>query len=247
LARLIVLVVGTLGVAWTAPSGAAAALYNLLGAPQASFVWSPLLPRIGEPTTLTSTSSVIGSRITSYAWDFSDNGPFGVFENGGPVASVSYATPGQHVVRLRVGAANGLASVAAETITMAPLPESAGVLYPFPTVRISGTDFPFRVRIKRLAVKAPSGARINVTCRHAGCPVRAASRTATSAVGHATWVTLRRFQRSFPAGSVLEVRVSRPGKIGAYTRFEVRRRKFPVRRDSCLDPAGVKPIPCPSS
>jgi PKD repeat protein len=245
LARLIVLFVGTLGALCAAPGGAAAAVYNLLGAPKASFVWSPQLPRIGEPTTLTSTSSVIGSHITSYAWDFSDNGPFGAFENGGPVASVSYGTPGQHVVRLRVTAANGLSNIAAETITMAALPESAGVLNPFPIVRISGRDFPFRVRIKRLAVKAPAGARISVTCRHAGCPVRAAARTAKA--GHATWVTFRRFERSFAAGSLLEIRVSRAGKIGSYTRFQVRRRRFPLRHDSCLSAAGIKPIPCPSS
>ena len=35
-------------------------------------------------------------------------------------------------------------------------------------------------------------------------------------------------------------------KIGAYTSFAVRRGKLPVRSDACLDPAGVKPIPCPS-
>jgi hypothetical protein len=50
----------------------------------------------------------------------------------------------------------------------------------------------------------------------------------------------------FPAGAILEVRVSRPGTIGAYTRFHVRRRKLPVRSDSCLDARGVKPIACPS-
>jgi hypothetical protein len=247
LTRLIVVLAGTLSGIWAVPNGVAAAVYNLRASPMASFVWSPQLPQIGDPVTVTSTSSGRGSPLTSYAWDFSDNGPFGAFQPGGPVGSVAFATPGSHVVRLRVGAADGLTSVAAATITMTAPPASAGVLYPFPMVRIWGTDFPFAVRITRLAVRAPVGARIAVTCGHARCPARATRRTAPSMAGHLTWVRFRQFERVFRAGAVLEVRVSQPGKIGAYTRFHIRRRKLPVRRDSCLDRAGVKPIACPRS
>ena len=208
-------------------------------------MWSPQLPHIGDPITLTSTSSEVGSRITGYAWDFADNGPFGAFETGGPVASASFATPAPHVVRLRVTANNGLSSIAAKTITMTPPPASAGVMYPFPIVRIRGRDFRDRVKITQLAVKAPLGARIKVTCNSRRCPARSASRMAASKRGQAAWVTFQRFKRSLPAGVTLEVRVSRNGEIGSYTRFHVRRRKLPVRADSCLDPAGVKPIACP--
>ena len=62
------------------------ALYNLRGAPIASFVWSPQLPHIGDPITVRSTSIGVGSPLTKYAWDFADNGPFGEFEEGAPVA-----------------------------------------------------------------------------------------------------------------------------------------------------------------
>jgi hypothetical protein len=222
------------------------ALYNLHGAPVASFVWSPQFPRIGEPITLTSTSRTLGSRIVRYAWDFADNGPFGAFEEGGPVAGASFATPAPHVVRLRVTAADGLSSIAAQTITMTPPPATARVMYPFPTVRISGRDLRLGVRITQLAVKAPTGAWINVTCRSRRCPARSASRVATAKRGRATWVTFRQFHRFLPAGLTLQVRVSRNREIGSYTRFHVRRRKLPVRTDSCLDPSGVKPIACPS-
>src|SRR5947208_2342890 len=54
------------------------------------------------------------------------------------------------------------------------------------------------------------------------------------------------FQRFLRAGVSLTVRVSKGTNIGAFTRFAVRRGKLPVRADSCLDPAGIKPIPCPS-
>lgn len=245
-ARLIVVIAAALST-WVVPRSAAAALYNLHATPLASFVWSPQLPQIGDPVTVMSTSSARGSQITSFAWDFSDNGPFGRFQQGGPVASVAFATPGPHVVRLRVGAADGLTSIAAETITMTEPPRSAGVLYPFPIVRIRGMDFPLRVKISRLAVKAPIGATIAVTCRDARCPAKAARRVAPAKAGHGAWVPFRQFERAIPAGAILEVRVSQPGKIGAYMRFHVRRRKFPVRSDSCLDLAGTKPIACPRS
>jgi hypothetical protein len=229
------------------PSGAEAALYTLHAAPLASFVWSPQLPKIGDNVIVNSTSSARGSPITSYAWDFSDNGPFGRFERGGPVASVGFATPGPHVVRLRVATADGLTSVAAETITMSPLPTSAGVMYPFPLISIRGRDFSSGVRISRLAVKAAGGARIAVTCGHGRCPAKSARRIARSKSGHASWVSIRRFERFLPAGVILQVRVWQPGKIGAYTRFHVRRRKLPVRSDSCLDLGATRPIACPRS
>jgi hypothetical protein len=247
LTRLAVAVAATLGGISALPSGSAAALYNLRATPTASFTWSPQAPQIGDPVTLTSTSTVIGSRIANYAWDFADNGPFGAFKEGGPVASVAYATPGSHVVRLRVTAADGLTDVAAQTITMAPPPASAGVMYPFPTVSIRGRDLRSGVRIKRLAVRAPVGSSIAIACSRARCPARTARRTAPSRRGRETWLSFRKFQSILPAGAVLEVRVSQPGKIGAYTRFHVRRRGLPVRSDSCLDLAAVKPIACPRS
>ena len=244
--RLVGIFAVSLVVGGAFPSGALAALYNLRGSPIASFVWSPSAPRIGDPITLRSTSKPVGGAITRYAWDLSDNGTFGVFQEGGPIASVSFATPAPHVVRLRVRAADGLASGAAATITMTPPPESASVLNPFPVVSIRGADLPFRVRIRRLAVHAPAGVTIAVTCSHAHCPVRRARRVLRSNAPRATWVRFRAFERFFPAGAVLEVRVSKPGDVGAYTRFHVRARKLPTRRDSCLEPAGPKPIACPA-
>ncbi len=246
MARLIVMAVVTVALGAGAANSAMGALYNLRASPVASFVWSPALPHVGDPITLSSTSLAIGSRIVRYSWDFSDNGPFGLFREGGRVASVSYATPAPHTVRLRVTTADGLSDVAAETIAMGQPPESAGVLYPFPVVSIRGRDFPFRVRITRLAVKAPARSRITVTCTHAHCPARGARRIVGGRTGHAHWTRLRLFERFFPAGALLEIRVAWPGKIGAYTRFHVRRRRFPTRRDSCLDPAGREPIACPA-
>jgi hypothetical protein len=45
----------------------------------------------------------------------------------------------------------------------------------------------------------------------------------------------------------LEILISKPGEIGKYTRFTVRRHRLPLRVDTCLDPSGVSPVVCPSS
>jgi len=223
-----------------------ASLYDLRAAPRAAFVWTPLFPHIGEPITLTSTSTEPGGRITRYAWDFHDNGTFGAFEEGGPVAGASFATPAPHVIRLRVTDRDGLSSIAAETIRMTAPAPSVHIMDPFPIVRIRGRTFAKRVRIRQLAVKAPAGARIRVRCR-GRCPVRSASLLSAPRAGRVKWVRVRRFERSFPAGAALEVRVSRNAEIGAFTRFAVRRHKLPLRSDSCLDAGGSRPIACPSS
>jgi hypothetical protein len=46
------------------------------------------------------------------------------------------------------------------------------------------------------------------------------------------------------AGAILEIKISKPGQIGKYTRFVIRHGKLPTRIDGCLDAAGVKPIAC---
>src|SRR5256885_4305464 len=110
---------GTLGLL---PAGALRALeppaatYKLSAAPVASFRWFPSSPRLGERFSLVSTSSDLTSPIVAFAWDVADNGPFGAFLPGGPTASAVFSTPADHVVRLRVTAADSLYSVAAETI-----------------------------------------------------------------------------------------------------------------------------------
>jgi hypothetical protein len=217
------------------------ARYKLSADPLASFVWFPTLPHTGEPVSLVSTSTDATSPITAFAWDLTD---LGAFEAGGPAISTTFTTPASHVVRLRVTNAEGLSGIAVETIQMSTPPP--GFLLPFPIVRIVGTVLANGVKVRLLAVEAPGQARITVRCRRRGCPIAAASRRTRSGPT-ATWVRFRRFERFLRAGVRLEVRVSRDGDIGAYTRFTVRRGRLPVRVDSCLDPAGIKPIVCPSS
>jgi hypothetical protein len=225
------------------PSIEPEALYKLEAAPVASFVWLPAFPHINEPVSLVSTSTDLSSPIKAFAWDLADNGPFGAFQVGGPAVTTTFSTPANHVMRLRVTARNGLSGVVAETIGMSPPP--AGVMQPFPIVRIAGRDFASGAKITLLAVKAPAGARITVNCRGAHCPIKAVSRVV--APGKAASVRFRQFQRFLRAPLTLQILISKEREIGGYTRFTIRRRRLPVRTDSCLDAAGIKPIACPSS
>jgi hypothetical protein len=214
--------------------------------PRASFVWFPSSPAVGETVTLLSSSLDASSPITAFAWTLSGNGPF---RAGKPLMTTSFSAPGAHVVRLRVSDANGLSSVAAETIPVAPAPLT--LMQPFPIVRITGSETSHGVRLTALTVQAPPGARVTVSCQGRGCPARSESRVAVSRVRNTAAgtvrITFRRFEHTLRAGVILRIRVSKSGEIGKYTRFIVRRGLLPERLDTCLDPGGFKPMGCPSS
>ena len=84
-------------------------------------------------------------------------------------------------------------------------------------------------------------------CKGRGCPIKSVRRVAVSNQRGVAPVAFRRLERFLRFGVTLEIRVSKPGEIGKYTRFTVRRGKLPERVDMCLDAAGVKPMMCPSS
>jgi hypothetical protein len=214
--------------------------------PTASFQWFPADPYTGEPISLVSTSTDPASPITAFAWDLAGDGTFGT---GGPSLSTSFATPGAHVVRLRVTSTDGLSSVTAETIDVTS--PTAPLMQPFPVVRMAGSEYSFGVKVSLLTVQAPTGAKITVSCHGPGCPARTASVVATSksSKSKAGLVTIvfGRFERSLHAGARLQIRISEPGVIGKYTSFVVRRDRLPSRVDTCLSPAGIQPIACPSS
>jgi Bacterial Ig-like domain len=130
-----------------------------------------------------------------------------------------------------------------EAVTTSPY---AALMQPFPIVRIAGADTGRGARLRLLTVQAPAQARITVWCRGRGCPHKPESRIAAAGKAGVVVVEFKQFERSLQAGAVLVIRVSEPGEIGKYTRFRVRHGKLPERIDTCLDPAGARPIACPS-
>jgi hypothetical protein len=119
-------------------------------------------------------------------------------------------------------------------------------MQPFPVVRIAGTNTAAGAKLKLITVQAPAGARITVTCKGRGCPGKE-SRVVSSRRRGVVLVEFQRFERVLAAGAVLEIRVSKRGQIGKYTRFQIRKSGLPERSDSCLSSTGTKPMPCPSS
>jgi hypothetical protein len=213
--------------------------------PLASFKWFPAKPVVGEPVSLVSSSTDESSPIVGYSWALTSTGSFTV---GKQVLTTTFATPGDHLIRLRVTGADGLSSVASEIVHVSPL--RLGLMAPFPVVRIAGSVTSGGVDVGLLTVQAPIGARVRVTCRGRGCPTASESRVAASSSKKRkpSMVTIdfRRFETRLAAGAVLEIRIYKHGLIGKYTRFMIRRGRIPVRVDSCIGQAGLKPVACPS-
>jgi hypothetical protein len=116
-------------------------------------------------------------------------------------------------------------------------PLSPAFLRPFPIVRIRGYFARAGARITLLSVRAPRSATISARCVGDGCPI------ANRSFGAAP-VRLRVFERYLRAGTLLQIRVVRPGRIGKYTSFLIRARRAPLRTDRCLMPGRRAPIRC---
>jgi hypothetical protein len=114
------------------------------------------------------------------------------------------------------------------------------LLRPFPVVRIRGYFASSGVRITLLSVRGPRSAKIRVRCIGPGCPMSALSLPSAPA-------RLRPFERFLPAGTLLQVIVARPGRIGKYTSFLIRAHRRPLRTDRCVMPGRSRPIRCPAS
>ena len=109
----------------------------------------------------------------------------------------------------------------------APSAPRARPLSPFPVVRIRGSVTATGARIALLTVRAPRGARIEARCRGRSC------RTRRVVMPSRRLTRVRALERHFRSGTVIELLVTRRGRIGKYTRFRVRRGRAPARTDGC--------------
>ncbi|HEX4188763.1 MAG TPA: Ig-like domain-containing protein [Solirubrobacteraceae bacterium] len=213
--------------------------------PSVSFTWFPTSPRVGQSVSLVSNSTDAASAITGFAWDMAGAG---AFVAGGPTTSTTFSTPGNHRVQLRVTDANGASTVASAVVSVtSQLP----LMQPFPIVRITGTGTRSGIKLTQLGVSASPGTQITVQCRGRGCPSRAQTvkvqSQAAKARKRSPFVEFSRFERSLKAGITLEIRASKPGLIGKYTRFVVRKGRLPLRFDACLEGIAASPVGCSSS
>ena len=136
----------------------------------------------------------------------------------------------------------------ADATAPAPPPSQAAaapalqLMSPFPVVRLRGSLGRSGAVIQLLAIRAAPGARVVVSCRGRDCSRRSQSLRATSSRS----LRFTRYHRYLRAGTVLRVYVTKPGTIGKYVRFTIRKRKTPLRRDSCMVGTSRAPSRCPS-
>jgi YD repeat-containing protein len=215
--------------------------------PSASFEFFPAAPVAGDLVQFTSLATDPDGPLVRQEWDLDNDGQFD--DATGPVASQGFASAGARTIGLRVVDAHGATATAFSSVDVRPRPVPPAqprppvqFISPFPVVRLAGIVTGSGVRVRILSVRAPRKARILVRCRGRGCPVRTQRARGRSRGG----VRFRRFERSFRAGSRIEVLVTQSGRIGKYTRFQIRRHRPPARLDLCVGPRSSKPRSCPS-
>ncbi|HZO58502.1 MAG TPA: PKD domain-containing protein [Solirubrobacterales bacterium] len=206
--------------------------------PVAGFNYAPDAPLPGESVVLTSFSADPDGPLVSQAWDLDNDGSFD--DGQGPSASVSFAAPGEYLVKLLVADRDGAAGLAQRAISVqAPV---AQFMRPFPVVRVIGAVGRHGTRIREIRLTAPLGSRVEVFCRGGGCPRTSARRDARAA----RTLRIRRFaRRLLRPGAVVQISVTKAGAIGKYMRLRIRRGRSPSRIDRCLMPGGERPVRCP--
>ncbi|QEC49129.1 PKD domain-containing protein [Baekduia soli] len=165
--------------------------------------------------------------------------------------------------RVSVSAPPPAAPTAGPTPITEPIVQAAAklsLLQPVPIVRIRGQIVRNGVRITLLSVQAPKGATVKVVCKGKGCPKPPCKTTgkgksrkrvcqkvaSTSQTVKTGGVRFKTMQRTLSSGATVEVYVTKPGSIGKYTRFRIRKGKAPARRDACVMSGSTKSIACPS-
>lgn len=144
-------------------------------------------------------------------------------------------------MRARITVSNSDGSVSSFTPQSAIVRPRLRLLEPFPVIAIRGFITRRGVSLRRLAVRAPRGSRVVLTCRGRGCPYRSArTRLRTSLL-----TVKRLLRRSLAPGTVIELRVTGRDRVGKYTRFRILRNRKPARIDRCLIPGTSRPSRCP--
>lgn len=124
----------------------------------------------------------------------------------------------------------------APVVTAASRQPAQSFLDPFPVVRIRGFFARTGARITLLSVRGPKKAKVTARCVGRRCPVKTVTLSTANARLHA-------FERFLHAGIQLQIRVTRPGRIGSYTSFLIRARRAPLRTERCLTTSG-RPVAC---
>ncbi len=89
-------------------------------------------------------------------------------------------------------------------------------------MRLNGLILSTGVRVQILGVRAPRGSLVTVRCKGKSCHGKQRRKRITKGP-----VRFKGYEHFLGAGVKLEVFVAKRGKIGEYTRYTIRRGKFP--------------------
>ncbi len=208
------------------------------GVPSAAFAYSPRLPVAGQQVEFASSASDPEGQLREQLWDLDGDGQFD--DARGDEVLYTFSKAGQKTVRLRVVDAAGKAAVRERIVAVTAAPRArAGFLSPFPVVRLNGEVRRRGAMVRLLSVKAPRGSSVQVRCSGKSCKVKKRSQTVRK-----DRVRFEAFERAFRAGTELEIFVRKRGRIGKYTKFEIRAGDAPERTDRCLPPGAQRPRRC---
>ena len=201
-------------------------------------------------TLITSDGAWVGqTRPFAYAWFRCANSALEscvhVQGQTNPAYPLTAADAGMRI-RSAVRASNELGSASSfsaptTTIPGPPPPRAAPKLDPFPRVVIAGRRRGALTLVSELVVSGPRGALVRLRCRGRGCPLTRTGGT----IGRRGRLRLRRAERTYRVGTVIEIRVldEDQERIGKFTRVSFRR-GIPLRKDSCLEPGARRPSRC---
>jgi hypothetical protein len=205
-------------------------------APTAAFTVVPDNPVAGEGVVLTSTAFDPDGPIITQQWDLDGDGAFD--DHTGEAALYSWPKAGTYPVALRVTDRNGASAIGRVSVVVSKKPLKR--FKRTPLVRVVSHPTSTGVHLDLLTVSASKGVKIGVRCRGGGCPYKRASTTSKGKI-----VTLRKLNRSFRAGAVIDIRVTKAGYLGKFTRIKIRAGQRPSRVERCLNSTQPKPIHCP--
>jgi hypothetical protein len=148
--------------------------------------------------------------------------------DSGTTASATSATPPPDPAPAAVAAPIAAAPVVAPRL-----------LTPFPIVRLRGVLSPAGITIGVLSVRAPSGTAVELRCRGERCPY-----VRKRIISAGSTVRFRGLGGRALFAVTLEVRATKRGYVGKFTRFRLRQGRFPLRSDACLAPGRSTPSAC---
>ena len=202
--------------------------------------------------------------VRSFQWDLDGDGRY---EASGRTASTAYPSAGTRTARLQVTASDGSTASSTRTIAVAAAPVATGqpapsfelpaepnptqpaagppLLNPWPTIRIAGKLTKRGARIRVLSIRTPKGVVVRARCKGSSCPEKKVRRQRVRR--RARTVRFRQLEKSFRSGTMIDIRVFAPDRIGKFTRFRIRKGQSPLRYDTCVQPGGKRIMQCPGT